>query len=257
MPSDNTDLKDYFLKNDGRLIHKWDHYFDIYERHFRKYVGEEIVVLEIGVFHGGSLRMWKDYFGDRAKIYGIDINPRCKELEEDNVEILIGSQSDWGFLKELKKTIPRIDILIDDGGHTMKQQIITFQELFDHVKDDGVYLCEDVHTSYEIAYGGGYKRRKTFVEFSKKLVDSLNAYHSEQPGLKVNSFTRSTASIHFYDSIVVFEKQLRSKPIDLKSGNPYFENDGFDETSWQIIKRKARTPIHRILRWLRMPSHLG
>jgi len=256
MTIEKNKLKKYFDQNDGRLIHKWSHYFDIYEKHFNKYVGKEVVILEIGVFHGGSLRMWKDYFGSNAKIYGVDINPRCKELEEEGIEIFIGSQSDRNFLRNLKTKIPPIDILIDDGGHSMKQQIITFQELYSHVKNEGTYLCEDVHTSYEIAYGGGFKRRNTFIEFSKKLIDSLNAFHSEQGALKENYFTKSTESIHFYDSVVVFEKQMRSKPTDLKSGTPHFDSDGFEETTIQIIKRKIRVPISRVLRWFRFPSHL-
>lgn len=257
MVAEKNNLRKYFDQNEGKLIHKWNHYFDIYEKHFNKYVGKEIVVLEIGVFHGGSLQMWKNYFGNKAKIYGVDINPRCKELEEDNVEIFIGSQSDRNFLRELKEKIPPIDILIDDGGHNMKQQIITFQELYDHVKEDGTYLCEDVHTSYEIAYGGGYKRRRTFIEFSKNLIDSLNAFHSEQWALKENSFTRSIDSIHFYDSVVIFEKQPRSKPTDLKSGIPYFASDGFEETKFQVLKRIIRVMVSRILRWFKLPSHMA
>ena len=139
------DLRTYFDNNTKRLIHKWDHYFEIYERHFSKYRDKDIVVLEIGVSQGGSLQMWKEYFGLKAKIYGIDIAPECKIFEEYGIEIFIGSQQDRNFLRKVKKSIPKIDILIDDGGHTMKQQIITFEELYPHVKEDGVYLIEDLH----------------------------------------------------------------------------------------------------------------
>lgn len=251
-----SDLREYFKNNEKRLIHKWDHYFDIYERHFQKYRGKEVVILEIGVFHGGSLQMWKDYFGSRVKIYGIDINPRCKTLEEEGIEILIGSQSDRDFLRKVKQQIPRPDILIDDGGHTMKQQIVTYEELFDHVKDDGVYLCEDVHTSYRIEFGGGYKRRNTFVEFSKNFIDWLNAYHSEQRALKTSDFTRSVNSIHYYDSIVIVEKQPRTEPYDERSGTPSFEDDGFDESSLQVLKRRIRVPINKVLRFFRLPAFI-
>ena len=84
------------------MIHKWIHYFDIYERHFSRFRNKEVVILEIGVFQGGSLQMWKEYFGDKAKIYGVDIEPQCKTLEEENVKIFIGSQSDRNFLRNLK-----------------------------------------------------------------------------------------------------------------------------------------------------------
>ena len=71
------------------------------------------------------------------------------------------------------------------------QQIITYEELFDCVKEDGVYLCEDIHTSYWLSYGAGYKTRGTFVEYSKNFIDHLNAYHSEQQALKVSNFTKT------------------------------------------------------------------
>lgn len=206
------DLEIYFKQNDKRVIDKWIHYFDIYERHFSNYRNKEIVIVEAGVFHGGSLQMWKHYFGDRAKIYGIDINPNCKEVEEENIEILIGSQTDRNFLRSLKDKIPPIDILIDDGGHTMNQQIIFYEELYGHVKENGVYLCEDTHTSYWRRYGGGLKRRNSFIEYSKNFIDKLHAFHSEQSSFRESTFTSSTNSVHFYDSVVVLEKKQREKP---------------------------------------------
>ena len=217
-----NDLKKYFEQNNARLIDKWLHYFDIYERHFSKYRNKKVVILEIGVFHGGSLQMWKDYFGNKAKIYAMDIDPRCKSLEEENISIFIGSQSDRKFLGSIKSQIPQVDILIDDGGHTMQQQKVTFEELFDHVKSDGVYLVEDVHTSYWLRYGGGYKRRGTFIEYSKNFIDFLNAWHSKQKNFKVNEFTRTVNSIHYYDSVIVIEKSLREKPLSKRTGTPSF-----------------------------------
>ena len=78
----------------------------------------------------------------------------------------------------------------------MRQQIITFEELFDHVKENGVNLCEDMHTSYWIEFGGGLRRRGTFVEYSKRLIDRLNSYHSRQSQFKAGSFTQSVDSFH-------------------------------------------------------------
>ncbi len=216
------ELLTYFQENNGRLMHKWLHYLDIYERHFKRFQGKEVTVLEIGVSHGGSLQMWKKYFGDKAKIYGIDINPKCKEFEEENIQIFIGSQSDRTFLRDVLKSVPAFDILIDDGGHTMKQQIISFEELFDHVKEDGVYLCEDLHTSYRLDYGGGYKRKNSFIEYSKNFIDYLNAWHSYQGALKVDKFSRSVQSLHYYDSMLVVEKGKREKPYDEMRGVPSF-----------------------------------
>lgn len=213
-----NDLESYFINNKGRRIFKWHHYFEIYDRHFNKFRNKEIVVLEIGILHGGSLQMWKEYFGPKAKIYGIDTNPKCKEFEEENVKIFIGSQSDRKFLGEIKKQMPPIDILIDDGGHTMEQQIVTFEEMFDYIKEEGVYLCEDLHTSYWEEYGGGYKNPNTFIEYSKNFIDYLHAFHSPTNKLQVNSFTKSAHSLHYYDSILVIEKRKIEKPFTLKTG---------------------------------------
>jgi len=253
-----NDLEKYFRSNDKRLIYKWMHYFEVYERHFSKYRNKEVVILEIGVFHGGSLQMWKSYFGDKAKIYGLDVNPDCKKLEEKNIEIFIGSQSDRRFLRDLKSRIPKIDILIDDGGHTMTQQIVSFEELYDHVKDDGVYLCEDIHTSYWLKFGGGYRRRGTFIEYTKNFIDKLHAYHSEQKSLPVSDFTRTTDSIHYYDSIVVLEKRRRVEPYQEKTGAPSFEAPPPPVSAMFVFKQKtlnfALTTGNKILRFFRLGS---
>lgn len=211
-------LETYFHENKKRRIFKWKHYFEIYERHFNRFRDTDVTILEIGILHGGSLQMWKEYFGPRAKIYGIDINPKCKEFEEQNVEILIGSQSDRNFLRDVRAKIPKVDILIDDGGHTMEQQIVTYEEMFDHISPNGVYLIEDLHTSYWDEFGGGHRRDGSFIEYSKNFIDSINAFHSKQDSLKVTSFTRSVHSLHYYDSILVVEKRPIEAPYTMKSG---------------------------------------
>jgi len=255
-----SDLEKYFRNNNGRLLHKWIHYFDVYERHFNRFRNKETVILEIGVSQGGSLQMWKNYFGKKAKIYGIDIDPRCKKLEEENIKIFIGSQSDRKFLRKIKEQIPMVDILIDDGGHTMKQQIVSYEELFNHIKDNGVYLCEDLCTSYWLKWGGGYKRRNTFIEYSKNFIDYLNAYHSKQNNLKVSTFTKSVDSIHYYNSIIVIEKNKRVKPFHEQTGNVSFTSSSGNRTVAQKIKRRlVNTPlriINTILRFFRLPGFI-
>lgn len=219
-----NDLQKFFSNNQGRLLHKWKHYFEIYNRHFSKYRGTDVHIVEFGVSHGGSLHLWKDYFGANAKVFAIDINPNCKELEEDGIKIFIGDQQNRQFLRSLVKSIPRIDILIDDGGHTMKQQINTFEELFPHIDENGIYLCEDLHTSYWWKFGGGYKRKNTFIEYSKNFIDYIHAWHSKQPKkLRVSEFTKSVSSLHYYDSILVIEKRPMSKPKNLSTGSPQIE----------------------------------
>jgi len=258
MKQEISDLEKYFRNNDKRLIHKWNHYFDVYERHFSRFRNKEIVILEIGISQGGSLQMWKGYFGEKAKIYGIDVDPECKEFEEDNIQIFIGSQSDRKFLRQVKMSVPPIDILIDDGGHTMIQQKVSFEELFGHVKEDGVYLCEDMHTSYWNSFGGGHKRLGTFIEYSKNFIDYLNAHHSKQRSLKVNSFTESVGSIHFYDSILVIEKRKKEKPFEEKTGSASFEKKksmhNSNITFGKKITRGTLKMLTVFLGWFRLPG---
>jgi len=210
-------LEHFFKNEDHRLIHKWNHYFEIYDRHLKHLKDGKINILEIGIAHGGSLQMWEYYFKGNVSIYAVDINPECKKLENENIKIFIGSQEDEAFLTSLKKSIPVIDILIDDGGHTMKQQINTFKHLFDHVSENGIYICEDLHTSYWKHFGGGYKKKRSFIEYSKNFIDKIHAWHT--PKVPVDDFTTSVHSLHYYDSILVIEKRKMTKPFDVKAGN--------------------------------------
>ena len=221
-----NDLEQFFFNEDHRLIHKWRHYFEIYDRHFSRLRGRKINILEIGIMHGGSLQMWQHYFQGNATIYAVDINPECKKFETDSVKIFIGSQEDKKFLQKLSSELPQIDLLIDDGGHSMKQQITTFEQLYDKVSDEGIYLIEDLHTSYMKFYGGGYKKSKSFIEFSKNFIDKLHAWHTKE--ISIDSFVKTTHSLHFYDSILVLEKRKMSAPFDVKSGTPAIVDENAD-----------------------------
>lgn len=196
------------------------HYFDIYDRHFERFIGQEINILEIGVSHGGSLQMWKDYFGDKATIFGLDIDPLCKSLKEEQINIIIGDQGDGEFWKAIKPSLPKFDIIIDDGGHHMSQQKITFEEMFPVLSSHGVYLIEDLHTSYWEEYGGGLGSSDNFIEYSKKMIDNLNAWYSRDSQLSINQFTTSVWSMSYYDSVLVIEKRPKEQPFDKITGTP-------------------------------------
>lgn len=212
-----NELEKYFIeRTDKKNIHKWFHYFEIYDNFFSKYRNTEVVLLEIGVENGGSLQMWKEYFGPKAKIIGVDINPNCKNYEEEQIEIYIGSQDDKNFWKNFKNKIPKLDIIIDDGGHTMIQQIITYEEMFSHIKDNGVYLCEDLHTSYWKEYDGKYKDKNTFIEYSKNFIDYIHSWYSDDIGEKYE--TKNIFGIHYYDSILVLEKRKINQPFHSDNG---------------------------------------
>lgn len=220
-----VDLRKYFEENEANQIEKWDHYFEVYREVFKDFLDRPIVLLEIGVNHGGSLEMWRNFFHQDSKIYGIDINPECKIFEKENVEIFIGSQSDRKFLNQLISSIPKFDIVIDDGGHTMLQQITSFQCLFGHLNDRGVYICEDVNTSYWPRWGGGVNISSTFVEFAKEKIDSINAWYSKEPNFKIDEYSRSIKSISFYSGVVVFCKGIVEVPVSRVSGVPMLKEE--------------------------------
>jgi hypothetical protein len=243
-----NELEQFFYEQDHRLIHKYKHYFEIYHRHLQHFRNKNIVILEFGVSHGGSLQMWRHYFGDKAVIYGVDINPECKKFEEGNIKIIIGSQEDKDFLARLQKEIPSIDILIDDGGHTMRQQKLTFDHLFDSINENGVFIGEDLHTSYWPSYGGGFRRPGSFIEYSKRFIDYLNLPHIQKKfGSKPTEFNRSVHSMHYYDSVLVIEKRARVKPEALELGTgslnmPFVMNKSsymFNLGNWYYKIRKS------------------
>jgi len=139
----NRTVREVFDAHQGRQIDKWSHYLEIYEKRFAKYVGQPVRVLEIGVDHGGSLQLWKEYFGPKARIIGVDINPACLDYLEDRIDICIRDQCN----PELAKLGP-FDIVIDDGSHVSAHQSITYRNLWPETR--GVYLIEDCHNGYPL-----------------------------------------------------------------------------------------------------------
>ena len=213
-------LQEIYDEHNTRLVNKWDNYIGVYENYFSKYRHQPITFLEIGIAHGGSLEIWRKYFGEEATIIGVDVDPETKKFEDGKTTVHIGSQEDREFLNNLKTKIPSIDILLDDGGHTMKQQITTFECLFDHVKDGGLYVCEDLHTSYLHSFGGGYKKKSSFIEYSKNFIDYLHGWHVDGAYKKKmhNALTESILGLHYFTSIVVIEKKKTRAPQNTFKG---------------------------------------
>lgn len=213
-----------FLNNKQRSIDKWTHYFAAYERHFARYQNRPLLFLEIGCGRGGSAQMWKRYFGPHAQIVGLDINPECKTFEEHQIEIRIGSQSDTAFLESVLAEFGTPDIVLDDGSHRMPDVVETFRFLYPRTARDGVYMVEDLHTAYWDEFGGGLRRDGTFIELTKSLIDELNAEWTRD-ALPATDFTRSTLSMHVYDSLIGFERGRHLPRADVRiSGRTTLRN---------------------------------
>lgn len=206
-PEFDSDLFNYFKNHQsGPGIWKWLHYFNIYERHFQKFRDKEVNILEIGIYSGGSLEMWHHYFGDKCKVFGVDLEEECRVYEKENTKIFIGDQGSRPFWRDVKKEMPQLDILIDDGGHLPEQQMVTFEEMFSHINPGGVFLCEDIHWA-----------NNQFNMFTNGLVNHLNGeingitgHYNEQGisglNIKATPFQSEVMSICNYPFVTVIEK---------------------------------------------------
>lgn len=187
-----------FKKSPFKSI-KIESYFSVYENIFERFIDKPIVFIEIGVLNGGSLFMWRDFFGNKAKIIGVDLNPEAKRWQDYGFDIFIGDQSDPGFWNQVVKKYPQIDIVLDDGGHTYEQQIMTTEILKAYIKDDGLIVIEDTHTSYQNGFGF---KCVSFMKYVQKKVDQL---HFRYKNLNKKNFEKFIWNIKCFESIVVFE----------------------------------------------------
>ena len=190
------------FKKSPRYSIKWSNYFDIYEKIFEKFKNKKIKIVEIGIGDGGSLFMWRQFFGKKAKIIGIELNPEAKKLEKYGFKIFNGDQSNPNFWKNFYKKIGKIDILIDDGGHTNLQQITTVMESLKNINNGGMIIIEDTHTSFMKNSGFRNPSKYSFINFSTSLIENI---HRRNPMLrkKMNFFSEKIYSLKFYDSITV------------------------------------------------------
>lgn len=205
------EIEDIFFNKLSKRCDKWKPYFYAYEKHLGKFKDKNSKLLEIGVQNGGSLEMWHHYFGENCSIYGVDIDEQCLNLKYDfDVDLSVGNQEDPTFWKEYTSKNGFFDIIIDDGGHTMKQQETSVISLFGKLNYGGVYIIEDTHTSYWNEYGGGLRREGSFIENMKFLVDILHVKHigSETPNVLIMNAFHGLSSMTFYDSMVVLEKEI-------------------------------------------------
>jgi cephalosporin hydroxylase len=204
-----TELEEIF-KTAEHFSDKWQPYFEIYTRHLSRYRDKEITLVEIGVQGGGSLDMWSKFL-PKAKIIGIDNDPECMKLQYDNpnIQVCFGNQADPVFWKTFFENNPEVDVIVDDGGHEMHQQVISLENCFPNLKVGGVYIIEDCHTSYMPDYKAEIFHPGTFIEYSKVAIDILNANWRTKSNPEFERrlpLFNDLSGVFFYDSVVVFEK---------------------------------------------------
>ena len=226
----NKKLKIYksFKKSRFRSLKHYNYFF-IYEEIFKPYLKKKIKLVEIGVANGGSLFMWKDYFKKNSKIIGIDFNPTAKKWKKYGFDIFIGNQKEDSMWKFFFKKVKKIDILIDDGGHTNEQQINTFNCVVRNINEDGVMLFEDTHCSYLKNFGN--PSNFSFINFAFSVVNKINQNNNEK--LFNYNYQKYVYKVSFYNGIVAFyinkNKCSNSSAIDnggkILNANDYAFND--------------------------------
>jgi hypothetical protein len=204
--------------------YKWSHYFETYRAIFDSRRNTPMRILEIGVFRGASLRLWKNYFQHaNTCLVGIDIDPTCAlyDAPSSGIHVRIGSQTDGEFLARVVDEFGPFDLIIDDGSHHSKHIITSFNCLYaDGLKDDGIYFVEDLHANYWHPWRDS---ANSFLDFCKDLVELMHAHYWKNSlpvwtkqcelgsslTLEVPEITTMIREIRFFDSIVAIYKMRR------------------------------------------------
>ena len=273
----NLEIYKYF-KESKLHTSKGNTFFPVYEELFSKYRGKKITFVEIGVKWGGSLFMWKNYFGSSARVIGVDFDSDTKKLEKYGFEIFIGDQSSKKFWDSFFSKVGKIDILLDDGGHTNENQILTLNNTVNNINDDGLILIEDTLSSYNKKFFN--PSRYSFINYSKFLVDDINSRVkkiSKYTGLsKINSLKDRIYSIKYFTNFVAFYVN-RSKCVDLvhqmnRDLTKDYEkiiDDNYSNPRWKseiyknnfvnlLIKIKSKSPkIEKIFNFLKLRNNLN
>jgi len=204
------DLLNFFVETEA--ANKWHHYIPLYDKYFSSFRGRKIKILEIGVSKGGGIKMWRKYFGDKAIIFGIDINPECATIDLPESQIRIGSQTDEKFLDSVIKEMGGdVDIILDDGSHRMDHIQKSLKILFPKLNERGIYVIEDLHTAYFSDFFGGYKSKLNFFNLVRDLIDDMHIHYHKKLS-KEPLISEMCSGIHVHDSIVFLEKAKIYKP---------------------------------------------
>ncbi len=202
------------------LVHKWHHYLPLYERYFgpwRSRTNARLRFLEIGVSQGGSLAMWRRYFGPDAVIFGVDIDPACAAYDGQSGQVRIGSQDDPDFLRRVVAEMGGVDVILDDGSHVMAHIRASLLALFPLLSPGGIYMIEDLHTAYWKKFGGGYGSRDNFFDFVRLCIADMHHWYHQEP-LAHPDLALQVAGLHVHDSIVVIDKAQVHKPTHSRVG---------------------------------------
>lgn len=191
-----------------------------YQKHFERFADKPIKLLELGIGGydfkdrgGAGLKTWSEFFS-KGQIYGLDIHDKSGIQLPARTKIFKGSQADGDFLLKMMSEIGNPEIIIDDASHMNVLTIMSFKHLFPWVKPGGIYVIEDIESSWWTEHGfDGVSdpwdyNTPTSVNLARDLVTNVNApryVHADWAALPIEQYP--IASIHFYPNLVIFEKK--------------------------------------------------
>ncbi|MCL2589936.1 MAG: tetratricopeptide repeat protein [Betaproteobacteria bacterium] len=243
---------DIYRNHQGYACHKWMHYPFIYDQIFARYLdsGKPLYLLEIGVHNGGSLEIWKKYLPPGSEIHGLDINPKCLELDfSSNIHFHLGSATDEVFLNHLFAD-KNFDIIIDDSSHQSSDIISAFLNLFKKINPGGAYIIEGLHASYRESNSAGLRTKISSIKFFKQFIDTLHFdYVSKNqfpkniditPAMK--QYRQEIANISFFDSICSITRlsQTKNIPFGIVTNGNIFKVTPFDSSKEMLLKNKLQ-----------------
>jgi len=216
-------LRSIYTHHNDLISDKWESYLEVYESlltPFRE--NENISLLEIGVQNGGSLQIWKRFFGEHSRIIGCDIDTECLKIDFKirGIEFFLGDITSPETLADLSSACKNFDIVIDDGSHVSSDIISTFINIFPKIKSGGLYIVEDLHCAYWSDFEGGLKYDLSSVNFFKCIVDIVNFEHWGVPITRgqflkpfvgdiplIDEMLSDVYSVMFYNSMCVVKKK--------------------------------------------------
>ena len=172
-------LKQTFLNHTEKMSDKWTFYINEWDRIFSPYHDLPINLFENGIQNGGSLEIWAKYFTNAKNIIGCDIDEKCRELSftDPRIALFVGDANSDEIQKQVLDSAPKYDIIIDDGSHRSSDVIRSFCRYYPHIEYDGIYVIEDLHTSYWEEFEGSLFNPGSSMSFLKHLADVVNHEH--------------------------------------------------------------------------------
>ncbi|MGZ2403891.1 class I SAM-dependent methyltransferase [Rhizobium ruizarguesonis] len=228
---------------------KWTSYFEAYDTHFSRYRDKPVSLLEIGVQNGGSLEIWGKYFPKAERLIGCDIDEKCRALTFDDrrINVFVGDANAEETYEAIIADTPEFDIIVDDGSHIVEDVLRSFALYFPKLKAGGVYVVEDMHTSYWYGFGGGTDFTLSSMGFLKLLADLTNQAFWRDRNVEFNLLEPFAARYGLAldaDAFAIEEVSFSDSVCIIRKGDKSFENRRhITGTEFRVVDLSSSLPL--------------